>query len=1025
MSNEDLEIIEEFILESREHLSSIELDLLAIEQAGVNADRDLINKVFRAAHSIKGGAGFLELHKIQELAHKVESILDRMRNGAIEPSPEVINILLLAFDQLSGLINDHANSNSADIDEISVSLTGLLSSFLEAERKPELSEQVEFVGEDGGWRLEVSQYDLSEALAQGQYVYLIEVDLIRDVESQGKRPWDFFRELNETGSVLATAVNLLAVGTLEQDTGAGLVIEILYATIIDPNIIDGLLEGVPGESIQLLLDPDTAEGPKPKVERKPVVAPPAPVAKVSQSLEPVAQKSELAEQGTGKTSAKASASRIEKPNAKTVEEEDSGKTSKVEDTLRVNVSLLETLMSLAGELVLGRNQLDDAIRRQDIQLIAKTGQRVNLITSELQEAIMQTRMQPVGNVFSKFTRVVRDLARSADKQIQLEIKGKEVELDKAILEGINDPLTHMIRNSVDHGIELPGERLDAGKPESGHILLQAYHAAGQVVIEIADDGRGMDPEKIAISAVRKGILTDEAAASMSDRDKLALIFLPGFSTAEKLTNISGRGVGMDVVKTNIDRLGGRIDIESIKGEGSMIRIFLPLTLAIMPSLLISCGGSFFAIAQSNVQELLRIPQAEMDQHIDRVGDQLNLAIRDRLLPVLYLDTVVGIPAEKRLSERNHLNIVVMQTGNMEFGLVVDQLHDTEEIVVRPLGRHLQGCIEYAGATILGNGHIAMILDAGGIAEKARLSRMDDAKTALPTSTEVVGDDQGEPMQLIIMHNGPEDPVAIPLAAIQRLEEVRRERIEKRGGMRAMQHNKRQLPLVMLSDVASMDKLPDADRYVVLVVQQGEVEYGLLGCFPVDVFNGNVLVDGSHRQPGVLGSCILGERTTLLLSPEELNPKRARELPPPNPVPALTQHPQPTALPAVAAEGPRATILLAEDSDFFRNHLRDFLQQHGFRVIACADGALARDCLKRPDFDVQLVLTDIEMPNMDGLQLTAFIRSQPKWQHLPIVAVSTLAQESDIARGIEAGVTEYQVKLDKETLLKAIERLLNL
>lgn len=996
---------------------------------------------------------------MQELAHKVESILDRMRNKEIVPSPEVINILLLAFDQLKSLVDDYANSNAADISEISVALTGMLSSFLDPERKTELTEQVEIQNRAGDWRIEVSKYDLSEALHQGHYVYLVELDLIRDIEARGKRPWDLVGELNASGNIMACEINLAAVGTLDDETPGALHLQLLYATILDPDFVGGLFDGVDPEAIQLLLDPNATEPhvgktrfqksePMPKTE--PVREEPKPKAQPQQPSADSAQQAESSRELTPvprETAQPPSVAPAQPPAAKAPKsvkmqrvakgdaaESPEATASKVEDTLRVNVALLETLMNLAGEMVLGRNQLDEAIRQKDLQLITRTGQRLNLITTELQEAIMQTRMQPIGNVLTKFTRVVRDLSRNAGKQIHVEIKGKEVELDKAILEGINDPLTHMIRNAVDHGIEAPTERVAAGKPETGNLFLHAYHAAGQVVIEVADDGRGMDPERIAQAAVRKGQITAEMVAGMSDRDKLALIFLPGLSTAEKITDISGRGVGMDVVKTNIDRLGGKIDIESELGEGSMLRIYLPLTLAIMPSLLVSCGGERFAVAQANVQELIRIPAAEVDERLDRVGDQRNLLVRDRLIPVVNLDAVVEIPEEKRLTERSHMNVVVMQTGKMDYGLVVDDLHDTQEIVVRPLGSHFQSCMEYAGATILGSGHVAMILDVGGIAEKAKLSRVSEADQAAAQASEEDDDEWGDRMQLMILQNGENEPMAVPLDCIERLEEISREQIEKVGGLRAMQYRKRQLPLVMLSDVADVAPVQESENYVVLVIQVQDKTFGLLGAFPVDVFNGKVVVDETHRQPGVSGACIINDKTTLLLSVAELHrPRQPRALPGPSgegiaagaAMELDADGADETAHGAAATGAPRATILLAEDSGFFRSHLCEFLTSEGFLVHAGEDGAAAFELLSQVGESVQLVLTDIEMPRMDGLELTRQIRKSPRWQHLPIIAITTLAEDADIERGMGAGVTEYQVKLDKEKLLKAIERILGL
>ncbi len=304
------------------------------------------------------------------------------------------------------------------------------------------------------------------------------------------------------------------------------------------------------------------------------------------------------------------------------------------ETLRVHVSLLENLMNLAGELVLSRNQLMQAISQGDEHEVLNAGQRIDLVTSELQEAIMLTRMQPVGNIFNKFPRVVRDLARDLGKEIELILEGKEVELDKTIIEGLSDPLTHLVRNSADHGIESPEERIAKGKNPTGKIILKAYHAAGQVNIEIKDDGRGIDAEKIVNKAIAKGLITEEQAKGMNEKEKLNLIFLPGLSTAEKISDVSGRGVGMDVVKSNLDKLGGQVDIETEKDKGTTIRIKLPLTLAIIPSLLVSVGEERFAIPQVNVDELIEVPASQVEERIEKVGDADVLILRGELIPYL-------------------------------------------------------------------------------------------------------------------------------------------------------------------------------------------------------------------------------------------------------------------------------------------------------------------------------------------------------------------------------------------------------
>ncbi len=541
MEIEDDEILQGFIEESLEHLADIENDLLAIEEAGANIDEELVNKVFRAAHSIKGGAGFMGLTAIQELSHATENVLGLIRSKNIIPTPEIINVLLIASDQLQSMIEDVHNSNDVDISSSITPLNAIA---------------------DGSFAQPAAENKSEEAAAA-------EPEPVREVtEPESARPVENSNKETASAAVEEEAeyAKLDTVGT-----------------------------------------PPVVEEPE---EQEVTLSIPAATPQAAPASSPV-------------------------PQAKQ-------SSPKAETSLRVHVSLLDSLMNLAGELVLSRNQLLQTIGSDDLRNAEAVGQRIDLITSELQEAIMLTRMQPIGNVFNKFPRVVRDLAKKLNKTIDLTIVGKDVELDKTIIEAINDPLTHLVRNSVDHGIELPADRKKKGKSERGVVILKAYHEAGQVVIEICDDGKGLDGEALAASAVNKGLITVEQAQAMSDKEKVNLIFLPGFSTAATITDVSGRGVGMDVVKTNLDQLGGNVDIISEKGAGTTISIKLPLTLAIIPCQIIETGGERYAIPQVNLEELLRIPANQVKERVERVGDAEVVRLRGTLLPLIRLSDVIGI-----------------------------------------------------------------------------------------------------------------------------------------------------------------------------------------------------------------------------------------------------------------------------------------------------------------------------------------------------------------------------------------------
>ena len=586
----DDELVQDYLAECREHLATIETDLLTIEQGGAEIDEQLVNRVFRAAHSVKGGAGFFDLVKIRGLAHKTENALDLIRSRQMVPTPEVVSILLLAFDKLRELIGNHRESNQADIGEFVSALTSLAAGSLPASEKASLTEQVEVEVPESNKHIQVSAFDLCQARKGGKCIYLIEYDLIHDIERRNQTPWEVFNRLIKCGTILETVFDLDSAGTLDDEPSNRLMLEVLYATVMEPDMLEGLVD-VPPQRVRLI-EKNGIIRPLAEPVPVPVDEPAAPEAPEGQDeLAPAIPLVADAPKPVAATPVPVS-----------------------ETTIRLNVTLLDSLMTLAGELVLSRNQLNEAVARQDDRGIRSGAQRVSLVTSELQEVVTLTRMQPVGGLFGKFPRLVRDLARDLGKDVQLKLDGAEVEIDKTILEGLSDPLTHMVRNAVDHGIEPPAQRAAAGKPATGSVTLGASHQAGQVVIEISDDGKGLAAEKIAASSIAKGLVTREQVQSMSEREKMALIFLPGVSTAEKVSDVSGRGVGMDVVKTNLDRLGGKIEIDSAPGRGSRFRIKLPLTLAIIPSLLVSDGGERFAIPQVNVGELIRIPAATGGAH---------------------------------------------------------------------------------------------------------------------------------------------------------------------------------------------------------------------------------------------------------------------------------------------------------------------------------------------------------------------------------------------------------------------------
>ena len=541
-----------------------------------------------------------------------------------------------------------------------------------------------------------------------------------------------------------------------------------------------------------------------------------------------------------------------------------------EASIRVDVGLLDKLMNLVGELVLARNQIVQFTNTvEDSNLIAPS-QRLNLITTELQEGVMKTRMQPIGNIWSKFPRTVRDVAVSCGKLVRIEMEGKETELDKTIIESIKDPLTHLVRNAVDHGIEAPEQRSAAGKPAEGRLFLRAYHEGGQVNIEITDDGKGLDCERIRRKAVERGLIPADQAARMSEREIANLIFLPGFSTAEKVTNVSGRGVGMDVVKTNIEKIGGTVDVQSKVGTGTTVKMKIPLTLAIIPALIVTSGGDRYAIPQVSLLELVRIEEEEAKTAIEYVHRAPVYRLRGHLLPLVYLNDALKIGDQTNDGKRDRaVNIIVLQADDRQFGLVVDEINDTEEIVVKPLGKQLKSVNTFAGATIMGDGKVALILDVMGLAQQANvISESRDRSIAEKDAAASKEAGVGRKQTFLLFRTGKDNRMAVELSLVARLEEFTTDKIETAGDHRVVQYRGKIMPLVHVSEALNATQAAaassDAGTIQVVVYSENGRSVGLVVDHILDIVEETVAAQHSSKRSGLLGSAIIQQHVTNLV-----------------------------------------------------------------------------------------------------------------------------------------------------------------
>ncbi|MEN6459493.1 MAG: chemotaxis protein CheW [Thermoguttaceae bacterium] len=896
---DEREIVDEFVAESCDHLANIESQLLAIEANGATIDVELVNTVFRAVHSIKGTAGFLQLNTIQDLSHEMETVLNLIRNRELVPNSGITDVLLRAADTLRSLVENVDHSSEVDVSHHVAEL---------------------------------------QAIAAGQLP-----------------------------AAPAAPTTTQPEQTLD-----------LVQTFVD----------------------EAASEPAPAPEQTQAQA-------TSEPANDTADRSSVVVKTTGHTPA-------------------------VEANIRVSVRVLDHLMNLAGELVLSRNQLLQTVGTKNSGNLDSISARLNQVTSEIQEAVMQTRLQVVETVFSKFPRVVRDLCNTLGKQCDLVVEGEDVELDKSIIEAIGDPLTHLIRNAVDHGLESPEERIASGKSPKGKILLKAFHQAGKVHMVVRDDGAGIDVAKLKQKAIANGIITAEQAHEMGERESLRLIFRPGFSTANELTNISGRGVGMDVVRTNIERLGGTVDVDSHVGQGTAVNLTLPLTLAIIPSLIVRCGSGRFAIPQASISELVRVRAAERAEKLQRVNGAEVLRLRGNLLPLVRLSSALSLKmailsgAVDQPETTTNTNIIVVESGHLRYGLIVDALHDSEEIVVKPMGKNMKDCRCFAGATILGDGQVALILDVAGLATQASLSIHEDKERSESADAAAATADDSQAM--LLFTNAPTEQFAVPMGLISRLERIRADQIDAVGGQEVLQYRGASLTLMSLENHLRALPRPEQQRLYVIVFRVGTREIGLIVPQLTDIRSVSTDIDTStFREPGVTGSVVIDGRVTRLLDLLELTRSAHAEWFYETSLSASHEATTPMSPHLGSSDEPskQKTILLAEDSSFFRKQLTGFLEADGYRVLACEDGQVAWDVLCHPGKPCDLIVTDLEMPNLDGFGLTERVRKTPSICHLPIIAVTSLASDEDVEHGRRVGVDEYHVKLDRERLMASVAARLRL
>ena len=801
------EFIKDFIAEASETLACLDQDFIELEKNP--DDRDRLESIYGGIHTIKGSAGFFAFNNLEGVAHAGEDLLQSLMEGKVEITSAVISGLLAMVDAIRNMLD--------------------------------LADQDENDGDN-------SYPELKKVLVALQ---------------RGETPPIDKASLGAVGRNLEASGELVDEECTFEHAGAEFALEPEVEEELEPNPRAEVSEPAPSKATATT---SKEEEPAPKPQKSTVPSADA-------STEPPPAEGEeiddLEETGGDTEEASAVENNARTARRSRATREGGAARSSSASTIRVSVELLDRLMGLVGELVLSRNQVTQYGAMLGDRASAASFQQLDLITTELQEAVMKTRMQPIANIFSKFPRIVRDLALGCGKKVELVMEGEETELDKSLLEAVSAPLTHIIRNAVDHGIELPAKRLDSGKSDTGLLRLRAFHESGHVNIEISDDGNGIDLSKVRSKAIKQGIVSKAEAERMSEDELVRLVFLPGFSTAATVSNISGRGVGMDVVRSQIDQIGGSVDIQTVRGEGTTLKIKFPLTLAIIPALIVTSGKDRYAIAQVNLREAVHLKAGDANKLIERVHNVPVYRLRGRLLPLVDLSRELGGKAVN-MDSSHGVNLVVLSIDGQEFGLVVDGIGDTFEIVVKPISRMVKGQACFSGATIMDDGRPALILDVLGVARRARVLAVDLEKSGFVSHKEEALLDEDKEAVLLFEGAGGAR-MGMALQKVGRLEIFRRSKVEDAGGRKVIQYRDTILPLVdvfaLLGAQGALDRPTDL-LHVVVYDYDGQ-KVGLLVGTIVDIVEERVDVKGRSSRNGVVGTAVIRERVTELLDPDVL------------------------------------------------------------------------------------------------------------------------------------------------------------
>ncbi len=999
------DLLREFLTETAESIAVLDVELVKLEQNP--NDPELLHNIFRLVHTIKGTCGFLGLPRLETVAHASENVLGKIRDGEMSASPKAIGLVLKALDRIKTLLGElertEAEPAGADSD---------------------LVEQLNALAEAGDSEDAVAA-PATEPVATAAPAEADPAPAPVKVKAKAApaAPPKAAAGMNGAKAPVADAtlyerfggesmIDAMVDGAFQSvtaDPSVKSMLERVDMDVLQGHLRDFLAKAMGG--INRCKQGQLKRAFQSAIERG--FGPPqfqALMGHVEATMKllevPADVQAEVAKTFGLVRDEVLSGAKATAPAAQAAAVPANGPAAKeggvADQSIRVNVDVLENLMTMVSELVLTRNQLLQILRSQTDSQFAGPLQRLSQVTSELQEGVMKTRMQPIRNAWAKLPRIIRDLSHELGRKIDLQMQGQETELDRQVLELIRDPLTHLVRNAADHGIEKPEDRRAAGKPEAGTIRLNAYQQGGHILIEISDDGRGVNTARIKQKAVGNGLATEAELEQMSEQEVHQFIFRAGFSTAQQVTSVSGRGVGLDVVRTNIEKIGGTVELRSREGKGTTFVIKIPLTLAIVSALIVECGGERFAIPQMSVLELVRA-SANSEHTIEQINDALVMRLRDRLLPLVSLRDLLKLGASEGSAAKDAY-IAVTQVGKFIFGIIVDRVFDTEEIVVKPVVPILRNIPMFSGNTILGDGTVIMILDPNGIAQAASGERgAAEAGEVAAHGEREIGEE--ERVAILTFRAGNRGPKAVPLALIARLEEFDADKIEAVAGRSVVQYRGSLMPLVPIDPSC---KPVERGRQPVLVFADGERSMGLMVDEIIDVVEDVLKIELTVDQPGVVGTAIVAGRATEVIDATHY----------------LTQafgdwFNRGNAL----LEGNRQhRLLLVEDSAFFRHLITPVLSVAGYDVTA-VDSAQKALALCEKGVDVDVIVSDIEMPGMNGFDFAAAVRSSKRWSKLPILALTSSTSPQQIERGRAVGFDDYVAKSDREALLTSLAQTL--